>query len=102
MNDTKSPLSQSLVKAIWNEVLNLLGRAWWIEISTTLPNVTYYFGPFITSQEAELSIERYMASLQDKSSQSIRSTVKRCKPGELVVNGEMAEVFDSNSLVSSM
>ncbi len=32
--------------------LNLFGLAYWIEIVTETPQCTYYFGPFLTEQEA--------------------------------------------------
>jgi Domain of unknown function (DUF1816) len=92
-----------VLKVIWIEVLNLFGKAWWIEISTAPPHVNYYFGPFASCRDAELSTQRYQEYLQDsKSAQITNSTIKRCKPGELNINCEVeiAENPDSISQVS--
>jgi Domain of unknown function (DUF1816) len=92
-----------VLKVIWIEALNLFGKAWWIEISTALPHINYYFGPFANFRDAELSIQRYQEYLKDnKSAQITSSTIKRCKPGELNINCEIeiAENSDSGSQVS--
>jgi hypothetical protein len=92
-----------VLKVIWKEVLNLCGKAWWIEISTTLPNINYYFGPFANARDAELSIQRYKEYLQDKKSAQItNSTIKRCQPEALSIDGliQIAENSDGVSQVS--
>jgi hypothetical protein len=92
-----------VLKVIWIEALNFFGKAWWIEISTTLPHINYYFGPFANCRDAELSTQRYQKYLQDsKSAQITNSTIKRCKPGELNIDGkiEIAGNSDSGSQVS--
>lgn len=41
-----------LMKEFLISSLNLFGLAYWIEIVTETPQCTYYFGPFLTEQEA--------------------------------------------------
>jgi Domain of unknown function (DUF1816) len=72
-------------KEIWIDILQLFRKAWWIEISTDFPNITYYFGPFITSAAAESSAPGYIQDLQDEAAQGIRVQLKRCRPTKLTI-----------------
>lgn len=74
------------MKELWINVLELLGRAWWVEVSTDAPRCTYYFGPFSTSDEAELAKPGYLEDLESEGAQGIRVVVKRCKPEQLTID----------------
>ena len=73
---------------VWTNMLDLLGRAWWVEVLTTQPRCTYYFGPFADAQQAKVAIVGYVEDLEGESAQGIRSQIKRCKPDQLTVCDE--------------
>jgi Domain of unknown function (DUF1816) len=79
---------------IWTNTLDLLGQAWWVEVSTAQPKFTYYFGPFATAEEAELAVAGYLEDLESEAAQGIRSTIKRCKPDRLTIDHDMGEIPD--------
>jgi Domain of unknown function (DUF1816) len=92
------------LKGVLAEVLNLFGNAWWIEISTTLPNATYYFGPFLNCLEAESSadgcreeLRSCIEDLTEKAVPSFHLDIKRCKPAILTIGGEAAESSNRSS-----
>jgi Domain of unknown function (DUF1816) len=73
------------LSTIWTDVLDFIGKAWWVEIFTERPNCTYYFGPFVNSKEAENAIEGYVEDLENESAQGIKTQIKRCKPDCLTI-----------------
>jgi hypothetical protein len=79
---------------IWTNTLDLLGQAWWVEVSTTQPKFTYYFGPFANEQEAESARAGYLEDLESEAAQGIQSTIKRCKPDRLTIDHDMGEQTD--------
>ncbi len=67
--------------------------AWWVEVSTRMPQCTYYFGPFDSEAEAQTHQGDYVQDLEQEGAQEISAQVKWCKPQELTVcalNPEMA------------
>ncbi|HEY9825858.1 MAG TPA: DUF1816 domain-containing protein, partial [Stenomitos sp.] len=40
--------------------LNRVGLAWWVEVTTQSPKCVYYFGPFASSQEAEVELPGFL------------------------------------------
>lgn len=70
---------------VWIDLLDFVGQAWWVEVFTTQPKCTYYFGPFANSQEAKTSIEGYIEDLENEAAQGIHAQVKRCKPERLTI-----------------
>jgi Domain of unknown function (DUF1816) len=58
---------------------------WWVEILTTKPWCTYYFGPFTSVQEAVLVQDGYIEDLVNEGTQGIIVQIKWCKPKELTV-----------------
>jgi len=71
-----------------NALTNLLqnvGLAWWVEVTTEEPRCTYYFGPFLTADEAEKFHPGYLQDLRQENARGIKSKVKRCKPQELTI-----------------
>jgi hypothetical protein len=73
------------LKEIFTSGLEQLGFAWWIEIVTTQPHCTYYFGPFTSGEEAELAQAGYVEDIEQEGAQGVCVQVKWCKPRELTV-----------------
>jgi aspartyl aminopeptidase len=73
---------------------DFLGLAWWVEITTAQPRCTYYFGPFMSSDQAHGAKPGYIEDLEKENAQKIKVTVKRCKPANLTIDesGATAEV----------
>jgi hypothetical protein len=69
-------------------LLNRLGLAWWIEVTTQSPKCIYYFGPFASSQEAKEELPGYLEDLTHESAEGIQAVVKRCQPSELTIFDE--------------
>lgn len=67
------------------ELINHMGLAWWIEIKTTSPTCIYFFGPFLTHQEAQFALPGYIEDLETEQPQKINATVNRCQPSQLTV-----------------
>lgn len=59
--------------------------AWWVEVITTQPKCTYYFGPFVSSEEAKRAESGYVEDLEQEGSQGIATQVKWCQPKELTI-----------------
>lgn len=66
--------------------------AWWVEINTTVPRCTYYFGPFDSEQEAQLSRSGYVEDLYQEEARDIIALVKQCQPDVLTIFQDKAEV----------
>ena len=56
---------------------------WWVEINTTVPCCTYYFGPFNSKKEAQLSRTDYAEDLYQQQARGIVAVVKQC-PSDLL------------------
>lgn len=76
--------------------LEQMGEAWWVEIVTKKPDCTYYFGPFASHREAQLSQLGYLEDLEQERPQLIAIEIKQCQPKELTVfKDEWREKIDS-------
>ncbi|NET01318.1 MAG: DUF1816 domain-containing protein [Sphaerospermopsis sp. SIO1G2] len=71
-----------------------LGLAWWVEIITQNPSCTYYFGPFISSVDANSASIGYVEDLEAEGAQGIVVNVKRCKPYVLTIAEDLGERID--------
>lgn len=65
--------------------LEKTGRAWWVEIVTKKPDCTYYFGPFASHREAQLSQLGYIEDLERERPKLIAIEIKQCQPKELTI-----------------
>ncbi|NJM67332.1 MAG: DUF1816 domain-containing protein [Acaryochloris sp. RU_4_1] len=65
------------------ELTNHLGLAWWVEIKTSFPTCTYFFGPFLSRKEAEVALPGYVEDLEAEQAQNIVTNIQRCKPTQL-------------------
>lgn len=65
--------------------LEKTGKAWWVEIVTKKPDCTYYFGPFASHREAQLSQLGYIEDLERERPQLIAIEIKQCQPKYLTI-----------------
>jgi hypothetical protein len=65
--------------------LEKTGQAWWVEIVTKKPDCTYYFGPFASHREAQLSQLGYIEDLERERPKLIAIEIKQCQPKELTI-----------------
>lgn len=82
------------IKEILTMVLNALGWAYWVKIETAKPSCTYYFGPFLSLQNARLARIGYVDDLTQEGAAEIVVEIKRCKPTELTIIKEREENID--------
>lgn len=80
------------ISEIWINGLDFFGQAWWVEVITTEPKCTYYFGPFGNAQEANLAVIGYVEDLENEAAQGIQIQVKRCKPNILTIDEDSANL----------
>jgi hypothetical protein len=77
--------------------LEKMGMAWWVEIVTKKPDCKYYFGPFASHREAQLSQLGYIEDLERERPKLIAIEIKQCQPKELTIfEDEWIEKKDSN------
>ena len=72
------------MKTIWSNIKEKLtslfasfGWAWWVEIVTQNPRCTYYFGPFLSSKEADATKAGYVEDLELEGAQGIVVKIKK-------------------------
>jgi Domain of unknown function (DUF1816) len=73
------------IAAAWTDILNFLGQAWWVEVFTTQPQCTYYFGPFADATSAMAESVGYIKDLEEESAQGIFAQIRRCKPDQITI-----------------
>lgn len=84
----------------FSKLLNMFGLAWWVEVVTTSPRCTYYFGPFTSSKSAKVAQAGYVEDLKQEGARGIVAAVKRCKPERLTICEEVEAT--SRSLISQV
>lgn len=67
------------------EFINHLGLAWWVEVKTLSPICTYFFGPFLSYQEAAAALLGYVEDLESEQAQNIVTHIHRCHPTHLTI-----------------
>lgn len=92
------------VKESLTSLFHSLGWAWWVEIVTHNPRCTYYFGPFLSSKEADAAKSGYVEDLEQEGAQGIVVKIQRCKPENLTIaedtdryDRQLKQVFSSQS-----
>ncbi|MBE9098929.1 DUF1816 domain-containing protein [Vacuolonema iberomarrocanum] len=85
------------MQELWTNILQTLGLAWWIEVTTETPSCTYYFGPFSNANTANAAKQGYVTDLEQEGAQGITVAIKRCKPSQLTIPGESSEPAKQNS-----
>lgn len=85
-------------------LMNALGLAYWVEITTQAPRCTYYFGPFSLETAAQSAVAGYVEDLEMEGAQGIAVKVARCKPQDLTIFDDTEEAAPSDrpfSMISS-
>lgn len=85
------------MKEFFINILNFLGLAWWVQIVTKNPHCIYYFGPFLTIQEAVAAKGGYLEDLEAEGAQDISVVIKRCKPSNLTISNDLGEKRDGKA-----
>ena len=70
-------------------IVDSLGLAYWTEITTDNPHCVYYFGPFLSKQEALAAQNGYIEDLKGEQAQGITVLTKRCQPKQLTIFDEV-------------
>ncbi|MBD0362189.1 MAG: DUF1816 domain-containing protein [Coleofasciculus sp. C3-bin4] len=86
------------MKEVLIKILHFMGLACWVEIVTDSPRCTYYFGPFVSEQEAHAAKSGYVEDLENEGAQGISVTVRRCKPTNLTIFDELGEQIELKTL----
>jgi hypothetical protein len=86
------------MKEFFISLLEMFGLAYWVEIKTDYPRCTYYFGPFLAKNEAEVAQAGYEEDLKTEGAQGIKFDIKRCKPESLTIFDEKEESKPLNPL----
>ena len=58
---------------------------WWIKVETQSPDCIYYFGPFVSSQEAASLQSGYIEDLVQEGAQSITHAIEKGWPETLTI-----------------
>lgn len=66
---------------------------WWVEIQTSVPRCTYYFGPFATESEAVVAKTGYIEDLEQERAQNIQAAVLKCRTPQQLTISEDTEEF---------
>jgi hypothetical protein len=69
---------------LWTDALNACRQAWWIEIFTTQPKCTYYFGPFAGAEEAHVASKGFVEDLKCEFAQGITIKIDRHSQPDLL------------------
>ncbi len=79
-------------------LLNFFGLAWWVEVKTSAPRCIYYFGPFLTSQEAEAAKAGYVEDIETEGAEGLSVSIYRCKPIDLTIADDLGNLGDKGML----
>ena len=77
---TFAPMSP-LIRPL-RSLANGLGVAWWARIQTSGPDVTYWFGPFISKSGLESQLSTFLDDINSEHPQSISHSLLRTRRGE--------------------
>jgi hypothetical protein len=61
---------------------------WWVEIVTEHPHCIYYFGPFLSTQEAQEFLPGYVEDIEQEGVQEIHFQIKQDQPKKLTIFDE--------------
>ena len=67
--------SDKLIRTFGNKI----GLAWWAKVETQSPEVTYWFGPFLTKRSLRGNLNSFLEDLNEEGSKDISHTLIRCK-----------------------
>ena len=61
---------------------NKVGLAWWAQVETSEPKVTYWFGPFMTRRRLNNKLPIFLKDLSDEGSGQINHSIARGRRSE--------------------
>ena len=61
---------------------NSFGIAWWAKVETKQPEVTYWFGPFLTRRSLKLRLNGFVEDLSNEAPSGISHTIHRTQRKE--------------------
>ena len=61
---------------------NSFGLAWWAKVETIQPEVTYWFGPFLTRRSLNVSLKAFLDDLSAETPKEISHSLIRCRRNE--------------------
>ena len=68
---------------------NGFGLAWWACVETSAPDVTYWFGPFLTRGGLEAELESFLDDIRSETPGSLQHVVLRTRRSEpLTIEGK--------------
>jgi len=68
---------------------NGFGLAWWARVETTAPDVTYWFGPFLTRRGLTTELESFLDDIRSEAPASVDHAILRTRRGEpLTIEGQ--------------
>ena len=80
------------MKNFLSGLFNFSTTPWWIKITTAEPNCLYYFGPFVSEEEAIQHQPGFIEDLQGENAQQIKASLQRSKaPEQLTVEFETSQ-----------
>lgn len=82
------------MKEVFTKLLTIAGWAYWIKITTEQPRCTYYFGPFLSINEAKSAQPGFIEDLHEEDAKSIKVGIQRCQPEELTIFDEPSDRQD--------
>lgn len=77
------------IQELWLSLIDFFGLAWWVEIVTDSPSCTYYFGPFVSADEATNHQIGYIEDLESEAAQGIQVAIGRCKPLRITIERDV-------------
>lgn len=67
--------------------------AWWLKINTMNPSMTYYFGPFISAQEAEIAQPSYINNLEQDGLQIQTIQIQQRQPASIMSENQFSQKY---------
>ena len=67
-------------------------------MKTSAPRCIYYFGPFLTAQEAEAAKAGYVEDIENEGAEGLRVSIHRCKPINLTVAEDLGKLGEGGLL----
>ena len=61
---------------------NSFGLAWWAKVETIQPEVTYWFGPFLTRRSLKIRLNDFVDELSAETPKKINHSLIRCRRNE--------------------
>ncbi len=67
-------------------------------MKTSAPRCIYYFGPFLTAQEAEVAKAGYVEDIENEGAEGLCVSIHRCKPINLTVAEDLGKLGEGGLL----